>query len=456
MKLRDYQQVGVGFLREQNRSALFLDMGLGKTAIALRAFESRHLPALVVAPKRVVSDVWPVELEKWRPDLSIAVAAGSPDERAAALRAGADLTVISWDNFRDVFKARSPRPWRTLILDELSGYKKKQSVRWRTANRLIWHKTSKVLHVWGLTGTPSPNGLIDLWAQVYLLDRGQRLFTTLGEYRARYFTPGRRIQQGPVSVVVSWDVVPGMDEKIHASIEDICLSMGTEGRVELPPIVHNEVTVTLPPKAVKAYAELRADLVTDLELLGGEIHTAKNAAMLTNKLSQVTAGFIYSDDADINHGKFTQLHTEKLKAVQEIIEGTGGGVLVAYGYKPEREMLLAGLEGARSIDEPNVIQDWNAGRVPVLVTHPASAGHGLNLQDGGHTIVWTSLPWSLELWDQFNKRLHRSGQKNSVTIHRVCARTPKGTATVDHLIHQRLTGKAGVQQALLDHLEVPL
>lgn len=408
----------------------------------------------MVAPKRVTSDVWPVELEKWRGDLSLSLATGSPDERLAALKAGADLTVISWDNFRDVFKVRG-RPWRTLILDELSGYKKKSSVRWRTANRMIWHKTTKVLHVWGLTGTPSPNGLMDLWAQLYLLDRGQRLFTTLGEYRARYFTPGRRVQQGPVSIVVSWEVVPGMDEKIHASIEDICLSMGTEGRVELPPLVHNEVTVTLPPKAVKAYAELRADLVTNLELLGGEIHTAKNAAMLTNKLSQVTAGFVYSDDADINGGQFTQLHTEKLKAVQEIVDGTGGGVIVAYGYRPERAMLLAGLEGARSIDEPGVIRDWNRGQVPVLVVHPASAGHGLNLQDGGHTIVWTSLPWSLELWDQMNKRLHRSGQQNTVIVHRVMARTPS-TQTVDHLIHMRLGGKAGVQQALLDHLEVPL
>lgn len=451
LRLRDYQVVARDFLRSNDRAALFLKMGLGKTAATLAALQPRHLPALVVAPKRVCEHVWPEERDLWRPDLRLALAAGSPAARAAALTAGADITVIGRDNIKDAARAG----WRTVIIDESSGYKNRTSVRWRTMNRMVNHKDSTVAHVWQLTGTPAPNGLMDLWAPMYLLDKGHRLGRTLTEFRGRYFSPGKRLPNG---IVARWDLNPGMDTVIHEKIADITLSMGTQGRVLLPPVTHNEVVVSLPPAVTKAYRELHDDLVTNMDLLGNEVHTATNAGTLSGKLSQLTAGFIYSDDADINGGRFTQVHDLKIRAVEEIVGGTGGSpVLVFYRFRPEREALLASLPGAMAIDDKRFsMRAWNSGDIPVLVAHPASAGHGLNLQHGGHTIVWTSLDWSLEYWQQANKRLARSGQKNPVVIHRISAVTSKGHSTIDRTIHRRLTGKTTVQSSLLDYLESPI
>lgn len=460
--LRDYQKLAVEFVHANPRSGLFLDMGLGKTRICLDALTPDRLPALVVAPKRVVTETWPEERAKWRPDLTLSVATPgtSPSKRMEALQRKADITVMSQDNWKDLAKVKRPQ-WKTLIIDELSGYKGGHgAVRWRAAKRLVWGRHGQVENVWGLTGTPSPNGLLDLWAQVYLLDKGERLFPTLTEYRSRFFVPGRRLPNG---IIANYMLFPGDSEpeqqqetakRIHTRIEDICLSMGTDGRVELPDRTENEVKVTLPPVAVRAYRELRDELVTNLDIIGGEIHTVKNAAMLTNRLAQLTAGFIYSDDYDLT-GVATEVHHAKMDALQEIAEGTGSPLLVGYGYVEERDMILKRFPHARTMDEQGVVADWNKGRVPMLLAHPASAGHGLNLQYGGHTIVWMTLPWSLEWWQQFNKRLHRSGQQNPVVIHKIMAHTPRG-GTVDHIKEARLLGKDNVQQALMDHLEAPL
>lgn len=437
-QLHDYQHVASAHLREHPRSALFLDMGLGKTASSLSAIEPRHLPVLVVAPKRVASDVWPIETREWRPDLSLSLAAGTPDQRARAIARGADITVIGRDNLKDV-AARGT--YSTVILDELSGFKTRASQRWKLARQLL----RRTRHVWGLTGTPAPNGLMDLWAQMYLLDEGMRLGESLTMYRSRYFTPGRQLASG---VVTEWLLRPGADARIHDMISDICLSMGTEGRINLPPVTYNTIRVNLPPAVMAVYKRMKRELVADLSLLGGEIHTAANAAVLTNKLSQISAGFLYPDEPG---GTVSELHREKCAAVTEVVEGTGSPVLVFYRYKAEREQLLAALPGARTIEEPGVIPAWNEGRVPVLLAHPASAGHGLNLQHGGHTIVWTSLPWSLEEWQQGNKRLARQGQRHPVVIHVITAER-----TVDSAINERLTTKTSVQDALLKHLESPL
>lgn len=453
-ELRDYQRLAVAHLHANPRAALFLDMGLGKTAITLSALTEDHLPAIVFAPKRVAENVWEAERDIWRPDLSISVAKGSPTQRSVALHANADITVIGRDNQADVLAARPSRPWRTVIIDELSGYKGgRKTARWKTARKLIHTKGSAVTNVWGLTGTPIPNGLMDLWAQIYLLDGGERLHPNVTTYRSRYFRPGRVLNNGIVS---EWVLREGAEAAIHEKVSDICLSMGTEGRVELPPVTFNDVNVVLPPRALKAYREMRDTLVTTLDLVGSDVlHTAANAAVMTAKLSQVTSGFLYGDNYSLD-GTVTTVHREKTSAVLEIVEGTGSPVLVFYRFKEELRALQAALPAARTIDEPGVIADWNAGEVPVLLAHPQSAGHGLNLQHGGHTIVWTSLPWSAEEWDQANKRLARSGQSNPVLIHVVFARTESGAATVDHLIRERLTGKASVQQFLLDHLEAPL
>lgn len=454
-ELRDYQKVAVAFLHGRERAGLFLDMGLGKTCICLTALTPAHLPALVVAPKRVAENVWSEERDKWRPGLSLVVAAGTAAKRAAALRTPADITVIGRDNFADVLDVKNP-PWKTVIIDESSGYKSKGSVRWRGMNRFVNRRDSRVRHVWALTGTPSPNGLMDLWAQVYLLDKGKALFTTLGEYRQRYFRAEATTRQG---IVTKWTPRAGMDRVIHQRLEATCLSMGTEGRVKLPPVTYNEIKVVLPAGPVmKAYADLVTDLVANLELLGGLVHTAKNAAILTNKLSQLCAGFLYGDDYDLT-GEVSVVHRLKAQAVKEVVEGSGGSpVLVVYGFDHEVKVLKKVLAeySPRMVSERGVIQAWNRGEVPVLLAHPQSVGHGLNLQHGGHTMVWATLPWGLEEWDQTNKRLHRSGQQNPVVIHKVMAYTPQGGKTVDHLKEDRLAGKGDVQDLLLDYLESPL
>lgn len=420
---------------------------MGKTAVVLTAIEPRHLPVLVVAPKRVAENVWTAERDLWRPDLSISVAAGSPAERHAALSAGADVTVIGRDNLRDVLALRPRPPWATFVVDELSGYKSRASVRWKTARKI----SEDVPYVWGLTGTPVPNGYHDLWGQIALLDGGARLGKNITTYRSRYFRPGRQIANG---TIVSWELREESEQHIKDLISDICLSMESEGRIRLPSFTVNPMAIELPHAVRRVYNDLATTLVADCEaIFGGEIHSAANAAALSDKLSQVTAGFLYVDDAAYRDDAwYTPLHTEKIKALEEIIESAGGsGVLVFYNYRAEREMILNAVSSARTIDEPNVIQQWNRGEVPVLLAHPASAGHGLNLQHGGHTIVWTTLGWNLEHWEQGNKRLHRQGQQHPVVAHVLMA-----NRSIDHLVRQRVDGKAEVQNDLLDYLRSPI
>lgn len=448
MKLHAYQEVAVAFLRERGRAGLFLDMGLGKTAVCLRALEPRHLPVLVVAPKRVAEEVWHVEVDKWRPDLKVAVAAGSPAQRATMLRSDADIIVISRDNIADAVPVA--KRFRTFILDELSSFKTKKSNRWKAANK-VQNGMGPEPYVWGLTGTPSPNGLLDLWGQMALLDRGQRLGTTLTGYRARYFYAGRRL---PTGVVTEWKLRPEAEAAIHAKLEDICLSMTTEGRLpDLPPTTYNRVKVPLPPRVKQLYKELKANYLVDLTDLGllDVVHTASSAGVLSSKLSQMTAGFLYPDDRPEGDTSYSPVHQEKVRALIEIIEGTGSPVLVFYRFAAELDMLKAAIPSAHVMSEPGILQRWNEGEVPVLLAHPASAGHGLNLQFGGHTIVWTSLPRSLEEWEQSNKRLSRQGQKHPVVIH-----TLEAPRTIDPLIWDSLMDKKELQDALMEHLQSPL
>lgn len=435
MRLHDYQRRAVDHLRAHDRAALLLDMGLGKTAITLSALEPRHLPALVVGPKRVVEHVWQAERDLWRPDLGLAVASGTPAARKAALASGSDVVAIGRDNLADA----AGGPWRTVVLDELGGFKTRATKRWKAARGL----TTRADHVWGLTGTPTPNGLTDLWAQIFLLDNGKRLSTTVTGFRNRWFRPGRRLPSG---VICEWLPLPGADAEIHEALSDIAISMQAEDYLDLPPVTHNTVAVDLPPRARRVYDDLRADLVADLSVLGENVVTASNAAVLSTKLSQCTAGAIYRDAPE--HHVWDTLHTAKIDALQEIVEGTGSPVLVFHRFRHERELILERLPQARMIDAPGALDAWSRGDLGVMVAHPASAGHGLNLQTG-HTIVWTSLDWSLELWQQANARLHRQGQRHPVTVHRI-----EVPGTVDEAIHQRLTSKTTIQDALLHHLRL--
>lgn len=396
----------------------------------------------------MAENVWSAEAELWRPDLSIAIAAGSPAQREEALTHGADITVIGRDVLADA--VRHKQKFKTLVLDESSGFKTRNTTRWKIARKLCGipfqgDYTPAMPYIWELTGTPSPNGLMDLWAQMFLLDGGKRLGKNLTGFRSRYFIEGARNAQG---IVYEYLPRPEAADNIHALLEDICLSMESEGRIELPPVTYNTVAVPMPSAVRKVYKTFLSELVADMDVLGGEIHTAANAAVLSGKLSQITAGFSYVDDADLRGYAHDVLHSEKINAIKEIVEGTGSPVLVFYRFTAERDRLLQELPGAVTIDEPDFIKKWNAGDIPVLLAHPASVGHGLNLQQGGHTIVWASLTWDLEQYLQGNGRLNRQGQLHPVVIHHlVCP------DTVDGAMLTRLTQKTTVQDALRSHLE---
>lgn len=416
-----------------------------KTACVLSALRAEDLPALIVAPKRVAEHVWDAERRLWRPDLTMTVVAGDPAKRAKLLDVPSDITVISRDNLKDVspYSAKRKIRWKTLVIDELSGFKDPASIRWR----LAIHVARYVDKVWGLTGTPTPNGYLDLWSQMYLLDFGKRLGaggrlgTGMGRYKDRYFYQ----EQTGGNYPGPWVPKPGAETRISRLISDICISMSAEDYLQLPPIIHNTVEVDLPRSARGVYTKMQKSLVADLRLIGEDaIHSAANAAVLTGKLSQISAGFIYSD---VLSASPSILHREKIDAVREIMDGTGSPVLVFYRFQEELG-LLKSLPGARDVKEEGAINDWNAGKVPVLLAHPQSAGHGLNLQHGGHTAVWTTLTWSLEDWQQANGRLHRQGQQNAVTVHVIEAKD-----TIDQRIRDVLSGKETVQSALLHSLK---
>lgn len=447
MKLRDYQEMARDFLQANPRAGLFLDMGLGKTAIVLSALKPEHLPALVVAPKRVAEHTWKAERDLWRPDLTMSLAVGDKPRRTAALAEEADIHVISRDTMQDAIDAFKQRKWKTIVIDELSGYKNRGTRRWKEMAKI----TKVVPHVWGLTGTPSPGGLHDLWAQVYLLDRGERLGTTLTEYRGNYFTPVT-MRLGGQTIQTGYEIIPFAKDKIYGLIEDLCLSMQTEGRITLPPLTENIIQVVLPERSKRAYKEIAKDLLTDIrDVFGGEVHTAANQGILTSKLSQIAAGFIFGDDQDILGARHTHLHDEKIKALRDIRESQDSPLLVAYRFRPERDMILEAFPDAETPDDsPDFVERWNRGEIPMLVSHPASVGHGLNLQYGGHTIVWDSLTWNPEEWQQFNKRLLRSGQTQPVVVHIIEAR-----GTVDRRVLRRLHGLVEGERELLNHLEAP-
>lgn len=396
----------------------------------LSALTPERLPALVVAPKRVAEHVWPREQQLWRPDLSLALAAGSPLQRRQALKSGADITVIG----RDVLADAGVSGYKTVVLDELSSFKTRSTARWKAARKL----TLTTPHVWGLTGTPAPNGLLDLWAQCFLLDGGQRLGRTLGGYRERFFRPTDRLPNG---VVIGWELRPGAEDKIHALLEDICLSMRAADLLDLPPLTVNPVEVSLPAAARKTYESLKRDLVAEIDALDVPVY-ASSSGVLTNKLSQLSAGFLYDEDK-VAHWQ----HTEKLDALEEVLAGADGPVLCFHRYKAEAQAILRRFPDCRTIDSPGALGAWDKGKIPLLLAHPMSAGHGLNLQAGGHTIVWTSLDWSLELWQQANGRLARQGQRSPVIVHVL-----EAAGTVDGVILRRLEDKASVQDALMSHL----
>lgn len=441
--LRPYQRDAVEFLHEHPRGALLLDMGLGKTAITLRALTPNHLPVLVSAPPRVAEMVWPVEVPKWRPDLKVVHATGK--NRTAALDGTIDADIVAISREQLEHAAPYADRFKTFVMDELSSFKNQKTRRFKFAKKI----TASTPFVWGLTGTPAPNGLLDLFPQMFLIDRGAALGPHITKYRQRYFTPQRALPSG---VIPGWDLRPGAASQIHRKLETSAMSLSTEGRVDLPPVTFNDVEVPLPPKAKAIYKRLKTDLVTDLDILGlaeGQMFSALSAGALSAKLAQISSGFIYPDERERGDDSFTPIHSAKLEAIDEILAETSTPVIIAYRFRAELARLKARYPEARTLEGASTIRQWDAGKVPILLVHPASAGHGLNLQHGGHTMIWMSLTWSLEEYQQTNKRLDRSGQKHPVMIHRLLS-----PGTVDTSVLNVLKGKDSVQSALLKHLEM--
>ncbi len=432
-----YQEYALKFILNSKAAGIFLDCGLGKTVITLTAIaELMHnrfeiSKALVIAPLRVAENVWDVEAKKWDhlKHLRVAKVLGSEKKRIQALASNADIYVINRENTKwlvDYYK--KDWPFDMLVLDELSSFKSHRAKRFK-ALRKVRPLCKRVV---GLTGTPAPNGLIDLWAQVYLLDSGQRLGKTISGYRERYFLPDKRNQH----VIFSYKPKEGAEEAIYQKLSDICISMKNRDYLTLPERMDNILGINLSPKVLEQYRQLERDLL--LPLLEGDI-VAGSAAVLTNKLLQITGGAVYDEEK-----KVQILHDEKLKALEDLVEATNGKpVLVYYNYRHELERIQKQFL-CRVLDTAKDMEDWNKGEIPVMLAHPASAGHGLNLQNGGSTIIWFGLPWSLELYQQANARIHRQGQKNTVVVHHLVAKE-----TIDEDVMQVLAKKQAGQEALL-------
>ena len=438
-----YQQRATDLVVSKKSVGLFLDMGLGKTVITLTAvneliydrFEVSRV--LVIAPKRVAEDTWTREHKKWDHlrELRISKVLGTAAQRLRALEQDADVYVIGRDNvvwLVDHYSKKKHWPFDMIVIDELSSFKNPQAKRFR-ALRKILGVTQRVV---GLTGTPSPNGLMDLWAQVYLLDRGERLGRTIGAYREKYFRAGARNGY----VVYKWEPLKGAKEQIEEKISDICVSMSAADYLTLPERIDNVIPVKLTDAEMELYKRMEQDQLLQIE--DSDV-VALNAAAVMTKLLQIANGSVYSMD-----GTVVNIHDAKLEALQEIIDTTDSPVLVFYSFKHDLDKILEAVSVARVLNGPEDIRDWNDGKVRVLLAHPASVGYGLNLQEGGHTIVWYGLTWSLELYQQANARLYRQGQEKPVIIHHLIAE-----GTVDEQAMAALQAKDTSQAALLAALK---
>lgn len=394
---------------------------------------------LVVAPLRVAEDTWSREADKWDhlKDLRISKVLGSAADRVSALHADADVYVTNRENVSWLVKfyiqQKKGWPFDMLVIDELSSFKSSQAQRFKALKK-VRAVTDRVV---GLTGTPASNSLMDLWAEMYLLDRGDRLGPTLTSYRSNYFRPG----YGNGVVVYKWEARHGAMQEITKRISDITMSMTAGDYIDLPDQIDSTIEISLSDKAMAAYKDMEREAL--LQLDGTEI-TALNAAALTSKLLQIASGFIYDEDHEIK-----RIHTEKTDALDEIIEASDGPVIVFYTFTADRDHLLEHYKGrAKLLKTDEDIEQWNEGKTDILLAHPASVGYGLNLQDGGHIIVWYGLTWSLEQYSQANARLHRQGQTKPVLVYQLIA---KGTADED--VSANLKRKDRTQNALIEVLK---
>ena len=431
----DYQKYAAEYIQEHSIAAVLLDMGLGKTVITLTAinallFDSFQVHrVLVIAPLRVARVGWPDELEKWEhlKGLRYSVAVGTEAERLGALRERSDICIINRENVQWLIERSGvPFDFDMVVIDELSSFKSFKAQRFKSLMKV----RPQVKRIVGLTGTPSSNGLMDLFAQFKLLDMGERLGRFISRYREEYFVPDKR--RGPV--VFSYRPQPDAEERIYDRISDITISMRAKDHLRMPELVMTETMVELSEKERRLYEKMKQEMVLE------EV-TAANAAALTGKLSQMANGAVYDDN-----GEVMEIHRRKLDALEDIIEAANGRpVLVAYWFKHDLERIMERFQCER-IDSDDAIRRWNNGGIPVGLIHPASAGHGLNLQAGGSHLVWFGLTWSLELYQQTNARLYRQGQTSgTVVVQHILAK-----GTVDGRILKALKAKDVSQSALIE------
>lgn len=442
-----YQQYAASWIIDKKYSALFLDCGLGKTVITLTAisvllydyFEITKV--LVIAPLRVAHSTWDEEVAKWDhlKNIRISKVLGTEKERIAALNTKADVYIINRENVRwlvNFYKA--DWPFDMVVIDELSSFKSSKSQRFK-ALRKARPLTKRIV---GLTGTPAPNGLIDLWSQIYLLDGGERLGKTVTGFREKYFLPDKRNQH----IIFTYKPKEGAKEAIYEKLSDICVSMKAEDYLELPERIDNIISVELNSAVKKQYEVLEKELILSLD--DSDI-SAGSAAVLANKLLQMANGAVYDENGEVKY-----IHDEKLKALDELIEAAScRPVLIFYGYQHDKDRIMNCLSklNPRILQSDKDIKDWNRGEVKILLAHPASCGHGLNLQAGGNIIIWFGLTWSLELYQQANARLHRQGQKETVIIHHIIAK-----GTIDEKVMKALADKNTSQTALIEAVKAQM
>ena len=437
----EYQTYATNFILEHPVAAVLLEMGLGKSVITLTAIYELMLnrfeiqKTLVIAPLRVARDTWPAEIEKWEhlKGLTYSVAIGTEAERLVALKHPAHLYLINRENVDWLItKSGIPFDYDMVVIDELSSFKSYAAKRFKSLLKV----RPRVKRMVGLTGTPSGNGLMDLWAEFRLLDMGQRLGRYITHYRNNFFVPDKRNQQ----MIFSYKPKPGAENAIYKLISDITISMKSADFLKMPECVINEVPVVLSEKEWSVYHDLREDMVVDLK---DEEIDAVNAAALSGKLLQMANGAVYNEEKEVIH-----IHDRKLDALEDLIEGANGKpVLVAYWFNHDLQRIKKRFS-VREIKISQDIKDWNNGEIPVAVIHPAGAGHGLNIQFGGSTIIWFGLTWSLELYQQTNARLWRQGQNNTVVIHHIIAKD-----TIDEDVMAALSKKGKIQSALIDSVK---
>lgn len=443
-----YQLTAINHVINVPKCGLFLDMGLGKTVSTLTAIKELKYnrfqvnKVLIIAPKKVAEGTWSKEKDKWNhtKDFRVSLVLGSQQKRIKALSVNADLYIINRENIPWLVDyLRNDWYFDTVVIDESSSFKNSRSKRFK-ALKMVLPKINRLIE---LTGTPSPNGVEDLWAQIYLLDQGTRLEKYITHFRAKYMEPNKRNR----SQIFDYKIKDGVYDSIINKISDICISMKSEDYLELPDLSYNEIPVILNDKARRDYYKMERDFVLELEGAEDEI-TAVNAAALSNKLLQISNGAVYDST-----GIYTEVHDAKIEAFLELVERLQGkSLLVFYNFQHDRDRIKRALEKSdlvvKELKTTQDEDDWNAGKIDILLTHPASAAYGLNLQEGGNHVCWFGLSWNLEHYQQANKRLHRQGQKEKVIIHHLVTQ-----GTRDEDVMRALDNKAGVQEEIMQSLK---